>query len=542
MLLPDIVTNRGNPNAALPPMVAVTDETGKFAFADVKPGAYLAMAERDGYLRQSYGALPGMVIGSSISVQEHADVTGVNIRMTRQSIIAGRVSQADGEAAQGIPVHAVHWEYRKGVRQLYEDGIAGRTDDRGMFRITSLPPGRYFVYARPLLENASLTSVQRKVQPTFAPNALEISGAIAVDVAPGGDGVATIQLRDDPQFTIRGKVTGSADAPPAGAAVMLIASPDTPVLGHNPNRGLPPTVPVPDLPYTGFARTDADGNFEIEGVLPGLHRLVAVGGRRTRLHFGTGRVMILRQQEQSTSDDGDIAFVEVVVGERDSEGIVMNLLPAGTMTRKVRLENSTSTYSPQLALLPEQGVSGGGKFTARDDDPLYPATQNVSSGRYYLDVPLPTGHYLKSVRLGGEDFTGKRVYFGGGSAELEVVISGSAGKAVGSVTNGEGKGVASATVSVWPMAPDESKQNGGAAISTSAHDGSFAQSSLAPGEYYAAAFEGLPDAGLGQYPEFLAQFAGRAERVKVDLNGSANVSLKVIPKGDVDRAVAALPN
>jgi hypothetical protein len=52
----------------------------------------------------------------------------------------------------------------------------------------------------------------------------------------------------------------------------------------------------------------------------------------------------------------------------------------------------------------------------------------------------------------------------------------------------------------------------------------------------------LPDAGLGQYPEFLAQFAGRAERVKVDLNGSANVSLKVIPKGDVDRAVAALPN
>jgi hypothetical protein len=151
-----------------------------------------------------------------------------------------------------------------------------------------------------------------------------------------------------------------------------------------------------------------------------------------------------------------------------------------------------------------------------------------------------TTHYVKSVRLGGVDITGKMVEIVGGTAELNIVISADGLQLKGSVADDEGRPVSAATVSLWRVTPDLSRQNHGPAVVLAAHDGSFTHYLVAPGEYYVAAFEGLPDTGLGQYPSFLSQFVSRAERVKVEPNGSPTVSLKLIPKKDVERAVAAL--
>jgi hypothetical protein len=63
---------------------------------------------------------------------------------------------------------------------------------------------------------------------------------------------------------------------------------------------------------------------------------------------------------------------------------------------------------------------------------------------------------------------------------------------------------------------------------------------LAPGEYYAAAWEEI-DPSVAQYPEFLARFANDAAAVKLSEGADETVSLKLIPTEQVGRELAKLP-
>jgi protocatechuate 3,4-dioxygenase beta subunit len=473
-------------------------------------------------------------------IVEQNNIPGIGIRMIRQSIISGRVRDADDEPVQGIPVRAVRWNYRdhqhsfnNGLRQLVEEGVESRTDDQGRFRITSLPPGRYFVYAEPLRLERVREGTSRASLPTFAPNSLELSGAIAVEVFAGTDSVADIRLRKDGRFTVRGTVTSSSGETLAGATVMMLESANTPTL--KPALGVrsrqEAEIAALRTPYVARATADAQGNFTLSGVPPGTHRLFATGGRN--INFSSRGFLILNARN-APSADGDFAALDVTVKDVDVDGVSIRMQAAGEITFRVRTENASLRDTPQISLIPEDRVSLGGL-------PRFGSQHKVSPGRYFLDVSRASGHFVKSVLLAGQDVTGKPLYLSGGAAELEVVLAGGAGKVTGRAADREGRVVSGAIVSMWPVIPDASKRNGGAVIATSAHDGSFMHHDLAPGEYYVAAFEGLPNAGMGEFPGFFSQFVGRAERVKVDLNGSATTNLKVIPKNDVERVVAALP-
>jgi protocatechuate 3,4-dioxygenase beta subunit len=151
-----------------------------------------------------------------------------------------------------------------------EEGVESRTDDQGRFRITSLPPGRYFVYAEPLRLERVREGTSRASLPTFAPNSLELSGAIAVEVFAGTDSVADIRLRKDGRFTVRGTVTSSSGETLAGATVMMLESANTPTL--KPALGVrsrqEAEIAALRTPYVARATADAQGNFTLSGVPP----------------------------------------------------------------------------------------------------------------------------------------------------------------------------------------------------------------------------------------------------------------------------------
>jgi hypothetical protein len=76
---------------------------------------------------------------------------------------------------------------------------------------------------------------------------------------------------------------------------------------------------------------------------------------------------------------------------------------------------------------------------------------------------------------------------------------------------------------------------------TTDQSGAFKFTNVPPGDYAAAAFEELSDAGLAQYPGFLAAFTTEAASVKLEPNGSITTSVKLISREKAAAEIAKLP-
>jgi hypothetical protein len=271
-----------------------------------------------------------------LAVKEGQRISDLRIVMQRTGVIAGHVRRDDGEPFQNAAVYALRWTYTGGIRQLEEQGLRSLTDDRGAFRILNLPPGQYFVYAVPPWISPALDKVVRTVQPTFAPNALKVVDAGPVAVFAGGEGLAEIRLREDKQFVVRGTVKGQQ----SGAVVLAMEDIEIPKLGRT-GPAAPGTPNAP--PYVAIARTDAEGSFELGGLLQGRHRLYAFGGARLTLNFGPKGYVSQRSVEAPAPDEGDSGTAEVTISDSDIEGISIVLAPAAAITRTFRMEQPTLT-------------------------------------------------------------------------------------------------------------------------------------------------------------------------------------------------------
>ena len=90
------------------------------------------------------------------------------------------------------------------------------------------------------------------------------------------------------------------------------------------------------------------------------------------------------------------------------------------------------------------------------------------------------------------------------------------------------------------MAPIPSRSTGGIRPATTDQNGAFKFPSLAPGEYYVAAWDDLEN-GLAQSSEFVGHFNSDATAVKVAESGQANVDVKVMSRERIAAEIAKLP-
>ncbi len=125
---------------------AVTDTRGEFEFVDVPPGIYTISAVRSGYLPTQYGQKRPREAGRPVDVKPGEVVEGVQIAMYRGGVLAGRISDEQGDPAPGVRVEAIELRYINGRRIPVAAGIAA-ANDIGEFRIGGLHPGAYQVRA-----------------------------------------------------------------------------------------------------------------------------------------------------------------------------------------------------------------------------------------------------------------------------------------------------------------------------------------------------------------------------------------------------------
>jgi hypothetical protein len=211
--------------------------------------------------------------------------TGMKLKLTPTGAITGRVTDSTGAPAEGVSVAAV-----TGILQERTVRTA-TTNDRGVFRLGGLAPGKYRVLARrqtkpfpPEIRTDGTAELHHS--PTYHPGELDAKNAARVEVGPAADVTGVdIRLVRTPIVRVSGRVAGRPEG------------------GQNTN------VQLMRL-GGGFggngAQVRPDGSFELWRVDPGKYTVVAQ-------HFNNGEM--LRS-----------APVEIEVGENDLDNISLQLM------------------------------------------------------------------------------------------------------------------------------------------------------------------------------------------------------------------------
>ena len=188
----------------------------------------------------------------------------------------------------------------------------------------------------------------------------------------------------------------------------------------------------------------------------------------------------------------------------------------------------------------EPGAVLGGSTTQVKEDGAF-RFNSVGTSTYLLNVlGLPQGTYLKSARFGGQDVLSVPIDTTSGTGgTLDLVLSSKAASVKGSVQNEKGESMIGVMVTLWPKTPDASP-TGGARQAFTDQSGAFQFQSLAPNEYFVAAWEEL-EPGLAQSAEFLGHFTSDASSVKLAEGSQESRDLKPVPSEKIAIEIAKLP-
>jgi len=494
-------TVEDNPAEAL----AITDDSGRFGFANIPPARYKLYARCDGYQQAWFGAPTPHHAAGVITLHAGERRQDFNLRLSQLSAISGVVLDQDGDPVDGAIVSFWTPWFSRGKPGFRQHGSVS-TNDRGEYRMSILTPASYLVMvncrSRQTLriQPESVASAQRIEQfnqfqfgVQYFPSAERPTEASLVTVGAGKE-IAGIDLHLTARATttLRGNVVPPADLPADAfiqIATMSLDMPNQAEFTFNSGAG-PPNY-----------------EFTISPILPGEYLLVAnvpAGGRPYR---GVQRVVINADGENRATiklDPGiDLAGTVKIEGQKLEPGTRV-LLPSGD-------------GFPSFQVQPQAQVKGDGTFVI----------QGVVPGIWDIDVqPIPDGGYIKSMRLGRQDvLTEEMVIASDTKDKLDIVVSAHGGILEGDVKTDSGESAGPVHVLA---APDGEYRNvlSFYSIANSDEKGHFKLKHLTPGRYRIFAFEVL-DYCAWCDPDFLKPFASQGQPVQIieGLNQSKEVRL-----------------
>jgi hypothetical protein len=293
------------------PHRAVTDQTGQFELADLKPATYLLSIRAPGYvpLRDTRG------IAAGYEVTAGGVIEGLQFRLTPGVSISGRIVDQNGRPVLRATVSALNPPASGNGPRPRVIGVAssGTTNEVGEFHLTGLEPGEYVVATFPMRSPLMQTARENIVDVvTFYPGVTEIEGAQRISVSVGHDARdVEFSMQRSPAVNVSGSVHDEQGRVPAEAMVNLV----------------PQGSPMPFRSIGG--RTKADGTFVITGVPPGEYSVQATEIRRISWSAG-GPAGAATVPPMFRPPGNGLA---ITVGSEDVTGLSVTLTPAGAVPR-----------------------------------------------------------------------------------------------------------------------------------------------------------------------------------------------------------------
>ena len=188
---------------------AATDAEGRYQLTDVAPGAYRVLVFAPVYVVE--GEKNPLMAGKTINVAEGDDVEGVDFSLTRGAVITGKVTDEKDRPVIAAPVNAYRvnvYGYGRDLPSSYSSFYRWETDDRGVYRIYGLEPGRYLV--------AAGSDSAGGYRLTYHPDATDETKARVVEVS-GGEEASNIDIKVAPSakgYVVTGRVVDADSGDP----------------------------------------------------------------------------------------------------------------------------------------------------------------------------------------------------------------------------------------------------------------------------------------------------------------------------------------
>jgi protocatechuate 3,4-dioxygenase beta subunit len=203
-----------------------TDQDGFYRIPNLTTGSYSILVSAPAFVPEARDNSKEKIV----LVGYGENVEGINFALVRGGVITGRVTDADGRPVieQQVNVYVAAMFEQRVQRTIYPAGSA-QTDDRGIYRVFGLLPGRYKVAVGRSDDQMSVTydrsrSIYKQV---FHPDVSEQAKATIVEVGEGGEANniditvgrtvqtfrASGQLVDERPASAKSSVWASAPAP-----------------------------------------------------------------------------------------------------------------------------------------------------------------------------------------------------------------------------------------------------------------------------------------------------------------------------------------
>ena len=408
------------PNSNRPVARAETDGDGRFRMGAVPAGRYrlltLTPAHTSPDLRGSF-----FESGKFINVGSGETVEGADFVLTRGGVITGRVTTADGKPAIGERVSVVY-AGRPDLRGSAASAVnpfEWETDDRGVYRIYGLAPGRYLVSVGQGSDDGMIVvgTASARYARTFHPATTDQAQARVVEVTSGGEASGVdITLAEAPKsYQATGRVIDEAGRPVAGLGV-----------AHSSLRADQKTIG--GWGWDG-SKTNQNGEFVIKNLFPGRYAAFVVKFEDDRFEAQND----YSEPAQFEIADGDVS--NLTIRMRRGGSITGTAVVEGTTDRAVLQQ--LSALSIYASLTPARTDQIGPTIVAGDNKIRPDGTFRVAGiapGKVRIAVggfPPPKGFTLLRVERGGvevpregievgpgEHVTGVRLVIGYGTAVL----------------------------------------------------------------------------------------------------------------------------
>ncbi|HLF85087.1 MAG TPA: carboxypeptidase-like regulatory domain-containing protein [Blastocatellia bacterium] len=413
-----LLTSSENGQFERPLAKATTDQDGRFHLTGVPAGQHLLNA-----FAPALVALSGNMMwrsGKVINITAGEALEGEDIALTRGAAITGRVSDADGQPIiqENVRLFVVSEQGRKVQIYLPFGSFApSATDDRGVFRLFGVPPGRYIlaVGVDPGAPIGRMASGNTYYPVTYHPDVSDEAKATVIEVAAGSEatGVDIVLGRASKAYSASGRIIDADTGKPIVAMQYGCSSLD------------PQGRQVYSTSSSG-STSGARGEFRIDGLAPGPYSAYAVPNADSEVYS---------ELAPFTVSGNDVAGLEIKVHRGSS--IIGNVVIEGAEGQRgaprlsdvrVGISSGSLNVAPRSGLLsiaPDGSFRAAGlpRGIANFSVFTYPANKWLSLVRVERDgVEQKNG-----IEIGlAEEITGVKVVFayGTGAIRGQVQIKG----------------------------------------------------------------------------------------------------------------------
>jgi protocatechuate 3,4-dioxygenase beta subunit len=296
----------------------VTDQDGNYKITNIAAGSYQVVPSSPAYVLTDTNTR-----ARSIIVSEGENVENINFSLLRGGVITGRITDADSRPViqQQVKLSRVDQPAPMSGPQVFYSLGPSMTDDRGIYRIYGIAPGRYKVSFGQGDDASAMFPSRSNYKEVFYPDVTESSKASIIEVGEGSE-TTNIDItlgRTIETFSASGRVIGEKGDP-----IPFLRYGVQRLIGSNDRQEY----------VNSFTSTNARGEFTVEALIP-------------------GKYTVLVMQEGTSEMRTDGTTFDVV--DSDVSGITIRLIKGASVSGTVVLENDDKQALAKLYRLQIMG-------------------------------------------------------------------------------------------------------------------------------------------------------------------------------------------